>query len=414
MSYPRIRVRGGPEERGRAYGGQARARVAATLAAYARLFDHYAGLDWAEARRRAAAFEAPIAEVGEDYLREMRGIADGAGVDYADVLAVNVRTELMFSGMAAAMTGRRAAGAAPGIAGATPTTTPTAGTAPRAASGTPSSAPGSSLEGRPQIPAAECTAAAVLPEASAGGHVLLGQNWDWKPSSADSLVVLEVERDDGPAYVTAVEAGLLAKTGMNAAGVGVTTNALVSEFDRGEPGLPYHVALRACLDAERASDALLLLEAHTRSSSANYLIAHADGAAVDAEGAPGGRDRLFLDFGTGGVLVHANHFTDARLAGRDLNRELSAGTLFRAARLRAGLAGGGATPERFQAALRDHAEYPLGVCAHPDPRRPEPERSATLVSVVMDLTARRMWIADGNPCTAPYTEGDYAGLLGAA
>jgi len=29
----------------------------------------------------------------------------------------------------------------------------------------------------------------------------------------------------------------------------------------------------------------------------------------------------------------------------------------------------------------------------------------------MDLVGQKMWIADGNPCTAPYRELDYAGFL---
>ena len=34
------------------------------------------------------------------YLEEMRGIADGAGLDLTDVLAINVRTEVMYSAKA--------------------------------------------------------------------------------------------------------------------------------------------------------------------------------------------------------------------------------------------------------------------------------------------------------------------------
>jgi hypothetical protein len=40
--------------------------------------------------------------------------------------------------------------------------------------------------------------------------------------AARTLVVLEVRQPDGPNFVTVVEAGLLAKTGMNAAGLGLS------------------------------------------------------------------------------------------------------------------------------------------------------------------------------------------------
>src|SRR6516225_8061606 len=97
---PRIRVAGTPYDRGRQYGAQARARVHLSVGAYQRVFAHYAGLAWPEVRRAAAAFEAPVAAFRPAYLEEMRGIADGAGLDVADVLAINVRTEVMFSAKA--------------------------------------------------------------------------------------------------------------------------------------------------------------------------------------------------------------------------------------------------------------------------------------------------------------------------
>src|SRR5580693_10390690 len=97
---PRIRVEGTHYERGLQYGAQARAQVHLSVQAYERVFAHYAGWDWPAVRRAAAAFEAPIAAFRPAYLDEMRGIADGAGLDLADVLAINVRTEVMFAAKA--------------------------------------------------------------------------------------------------------------------------------------------------------------------------------------------------------------------------------------------------------------------------------------------------------------------------
>ena len=71
-----------------------------SVEAYQRVFTHYAGWDWPEVRQAAAAFEAPIAAFRPAYLDEMRGIADGAGLDLADVLAINVRTEVIYAARA--------------------------------------------------------------------------------------------------------------------------------------------------------------------------------------------------------------------------------------------------------------------------------------------------------------------------
>ena len=114
---PRVRVEGTSYERGRQYGAQARDRVRRSVQAYRQVFAHYAGWDWPAVRRAAAAFQAPVAGFRPAYLEEMRGIADGAGLDLADVLAINVRTEVMYAAKArqAPLAGRAArAPAGPG------------------------------------------------------------------------------------------------------------------------------------------------------------------------------------------------------------------------------------------------------------------------------------------------------------
>jgi isopenicillin-N N-acyltransferase-like protein len=40
------------------------------------------------------------------------------------------------------------------------------------------------------------------------------------------------------------------------------------------------------------------------------------------------------------------------------------------------------------------------------------DQGATVASVLMDLNAKKLWLADGPPCTTPYRELDYAELLG--
>jgi isopenicillin-N N-acyltransferase like protein len=371
---PRVRVAGPPYQRGRQYGAQARERVHLSVRAYQRVFVHYAGWDWPTVRRATAGFEPAIAGFRPAYLEEMRGIADGAGLDLADVLAVNVRTEVMFAAKAgqASLAGR-------------------AGHGPLAAPSGPEPA--------------ECSAFAV---ATVPGQepaaTLAGQNWDWLLHSAQTLVVLEARQDDGPDFVTVVEAGLLAKTGMNAAGLGLVTNALVTDADAGLPGLPYHVLLRAVLDCATVTDALTVLQAGVRSSSANYLIAHSSGAMLDVEAAPGDFTRLYPQFGDHGLLLHTNHFLSPGIHPVDLSLWAMPGSAVRLQRLQAGIPGGAEqmSLNGLRTLLADHADYPHSICAHPDPRAHPCEQSATIASVLMDLTARQMWVAAGNPCQAPY------------
>jgi isopenicillin-N N-acyltransferase-like protein len=359
-----VRVEGGPRERGRQYGEQARERVALSIEAYRDVFAHYAGWSWSRVTAEAKRYEEPIAAFDAKYLAELRGIAEGASVPVEDVLAINVRTEVMF------------------------------GAKVRAALG-------------------ECSSFAVQPGACVEGRTLIGQNWDWLLHSFETVVVLEARQDDGPDFVTVVEAGLLAKTGMNSSGLGLATNALVTGDDRGEPGVPYHVALRALLDCETLSDALTVLQRRPRSSSANYLLAHEDGIAVDVEAAPGDFSRLFLRFPEDGVIVHTNHFGAPAFDGHEISVWAMPSSPFRLERLRSLVEAerDNLSLDTFQRALADHANYPSALCCHPDPRVHELEREASVTSVAMELESRRMWIADGPPCRTPYRELDYGAFL---
>lgn len=374
-AFPHVRVSGGARERGRAYGEQARKRISTSIHAYEEVFRAYAGWSWPEVRREAARYEASIAAFDERYVVEMRGIAEGADVDLEDILSINVRTEVMFAAKA------------------------------RAAEGVGVDA-GGPRQG-------ECTAFAVVPEASATGHTLIGQNWDWLLHCFDTVVVLEAEQEEGPNYVSVVEAGLLAKTGMNSSGLGVATNALVTEDDRGEPGIPYHVLLRAFMDCETISDALSAAQRAPRSSSANYLLAHRDGMAVDIEAAPGDFSRMFLLFPDDGMLAHTNHFRSPAFDRKDVSLWVMPDSPFRLERLRAAVerASPDLTLDTFREVLADHANFPSGVCCHPDDRMELFDQGSTVASVLMDLDEARMWVADGRPCTAPFRELDVASLL---
>ena len=366
--FPHVRVEGSPLERGRQYGTQARDRVRRSIDAYRAVFEYYTGWDWPTVRAEAARYEPAIAAFRPAYLDEMRGVAEGAGVEAGDVLAINVRTEVMFAAKA-----RQA-----------------------------------------ERGASECSAFAVVPTPPAEGPTLIGQNWDWLPHSFDTVVVLEAKQDQGPDFVTVVEAGLLAKAGMNSSGLGLVTNALVTDHDVGEPGIPYHVLLRSVLDCETQSDALIALQEGTRASSANYLIAHRDGIAMDVEAAPGDFARLHLVFpGQDGVLLHTNHFLSPGFDLKDVSVWVMPDSPIRLHRLRSRLAATSGAPslDTFRELLADHANYPSGVCCHPDARWHEFDQGATVASVLMDLDARTMWVADGPPCSVPYRELDYRDFL---
>src|SRR5262249_26122758 len=144
------------------------------------------------------------------------------------------------------------------------------------------------------------------------GGTLVGQNWDWLTHTRETVIVLEAEPAEHPGYVSVVEAGLLAKIGVNGTGGAVITNALATQRHAGEPGVPYHVLLRSLHHARSLDEARNALSGAWRASSANFLLAAADGNAVDVEAEPGGPDALVELAAVDGVLAHTNHFLAPR------------------------------------------------------------------------------------------------------
>jgi isopenicillin-N N-acyltransferase like protein len=356
----RVIAMGGTDfEAGRAYGEQAVAEIRLSITRYAAIFAA-AGLGgWTDAIAAAARYEAAIARYAPGSLEQMRGIAAGAGLGLGDILALNTRSELMF---------------------------------------------GLSVTAAPLEDG--CTSLTVTPERSGNGHALLAQNWDWTVSAGESLVLLARSGLAGaPGYVSLVEAGLLAKTGLNAAGLGLCTNTLVSTTDGPGSGVPYHVCLHQLLQAERVSDGLQFLYNVPRALSANYLLAHADGTALDIETGPGGPEAIGVLTAEDGVITHTNHFRVPALAVTDRRVRESAHTIVRLDRVTRRLAAAGpklAVPDILDS-LSDHANFPLSVCLHPDERKPVGQRFATLATVAYDLGSGEIWLSAGWPCDAAFS-----------
>jgi isopenicillin-N N-acyltransferase-like protein len=354
MAWPVVVAMGGPRERGRTYGHAARDRVHHSIELYQAIFAHYTGLAWEQVRARAGAFVEPIDALDVQLLPELEGIAEGAGVDAEDILALNVRTEVMY-----------------GL-------------------------------GAPGAAAAECTAVGLAGTRSAEGHVLVAENWDWKPRARDTCVLLVMAPHGRPGFLTLVEAGLLAKSGMNEAGIGQVVNALVSSRDRGQAGAPFHAILRRTLTSGSLEEAVDAVRRPHRASSANYLLGSAGDGIADVEAAPGGPDMVTVT--TGDLLVHANHFLRPNRPFKDLSLLDGQDSPDRQRSVHEALGAASALEiGDVIEALRRHADPDGGdgsVCAHGDPSLAREADYVTIATIAMDLTAGTLDLSEGNPCAA--------------
>ena len=321
--FPLIELSGGPRERGRLHGKAAADRLKRGAKMYAESLLR-TGVDWQELERRAEAMVPSIDRFDPTYVEEMRGIAEGSGQPFAGIMLMNARTEMV-----------------------------SAARRQQAAKHFPDG----------------CTAAFALPEATAAGVLLHGQNWDWRAECAETSVVLRIRRDDGPDILTFTEAGGLARSGLNSAGIGLTANALECDRDyqRGA-GVPLPFIRRKVLEAEYLALSVRTIFATPKLGSNHMAVSHCGGEAFGFECAP---DETFWVAPERGVYVHANHWISeaARAKVKDTGLQETPDSIYRDKRVRDSLAPrhGKLTLEDFREAFFDDYATPYSVCRPPRP-----------------------------------------------
>jgi len=359
MSLPKLDLKGNEREQGRAHGEGLRAQVRRNRDLYFERFEKDAGVARETAISLALAHLASMRKASPAYVSGMEGIAEGSGLPLEEVVALNVRYEILYDGVGKRMM----------------------------------------AEARRD----GCTGFVLLPEATREGRLLAGQNWDWIPPVAGA--VLRVERADAPDLLGFTEAGIFGvKLGLNAAGLTLSVNGMLTVDDDGRrPERPFHLRCHDALRARSLDAAREAVVGTPRACAGNFMLSALPESAADLELGPDTHRELAAE---GGVLVHANHFLDPKAAGVEEppnpRRRL---TEHRHARLDAVLRE--AAPlglDELQALLRDHEGHPNSVCRHPDPELPEAQRVHTVCSAIMEPGTGRMWIADGPPCEAEYEE----------
>ncbi|MCS6995865.1 MAG: C45 family peptidase [Casimicrobiaceae bacterium] len=363
--FPRIELCGGPFERGRWHGLQARQAILGSLRVYRALFEQV-GLAWPDACARAWRYREPIADLHPSLYTELQGIAAGCGVSLDALLALNARTELLPQGFFAAT---RAQDSAQAQSAAQP---------------------------------AECTSVAVSASRMADGRTRVAQNWDWLPAQREHVLVLSIRRAEGPDLIVLTEAGMLGKIGVNAHGLAIGLNILRSSEDGMKLGLPVHVFQRAALDCESVSEVVALAERTAFAASSNAILGDRSGAVACLEYSPGGVAALAP---VHGVVLHTNHFCAANLAERAGCMPASATSAPRLERAREIVARWpqAVAPEAIEALLADTSGEPLAAIAREaDPSEPPETRVETVFAVVMDCASRTLRVAPDVPSRHPF------------
>ncbi len=411
------------KEQGFLYGQLCSAQILHSRATYARLFAN-CGISWEQACDKALAMQAAITALDPSFLDEMRGIAEGAGVRYEDILALNCRSEILpaeYLGVAATQGGIKS---------------------PLDTGGPPISA--AQRQAASVFGEGECTALALMPRASADGKSWLAQNWDWVGTQREALVLLkgrawsrptsengkavqaspgaDASADSsadssagasagswipGREFITLTEAGMLAKIGLGvgpeADRVAVGLNIIRSQYDGEKPAIPVHALLRHLLTQPSLQAIRLRMnELASRfgfGAGSNVPCADTAGEVASLEVSPRGWHEWPAE---NGVMTHTNHFLSEPL--KPIQHPTS-GLLSSEPRLATAKRHSLKRPmqrQDLEALLRDESDGYLSVCRHPNPDLAPDASVESVAGIIINVNDRAMWVAPDVPSKVPF------------
>jgi len=353
--FPIIECSGTPYEIGKLHGKGAKKQIGVCIDTYKAMFWDYSAISWEKACKYAETFVGIINEYNPDYMEEIKGIADGSGYAVNEILALNVRSEIVLQGG--------------------------------------------------QVDSANqdgCTSFLFTPDRTENRHLIMGQNWDWKNTIREAMVILHIKQQGNKPDITMVtEAGIIGKIGFNSAGIGIALNALGSDAKVKGKTIPLHIAMRGVLDSVTLSDAIRESVKMPLACCAHFMLGSAKGEGVVLEIGPGDFDVLYAD----DYLCHTNHFYTPRLANvHDTTRISLPDSFLRLGRIRhmINTLGHKVSHVDLEKMLKDHTSYPDSICRHDDILEEEGHRLCTVFSIIMDLNKEEMYFAPGSPCCNDY------------
>jgi isopenicillin-N N-acyltransferase-like protein len=346
---PFIQVSGTHREIGRQIGEACREQVHRSLHTARLMIDSVVDrlqLDWSGARIQASKYIPFAQERYPQYIQELIGIAEGAGVEFEDLAVLNALEAVTMDA----------------------------------------------------LHLTKCTSMAVNEERTADGHVLVAHNEDWMPEDENDVYILHVSPDDEPPFLAMTYGGLLANIGFNAHGIAQCCDSVYPNDSR--IGIPRVIASRAVLAAHTPAEALGAMLVSHRAAGYNHLLAHESGELYNVEVSA---RRFAILYADEGFLAHTNHYLDRQMQAIESEPDELLSTrvrYFRALRLLK------AAPlhsvKSLQSIQRDHVNFPNSICNHAVENLVPMDREKTINALVIDLTARAMHFAWGNPCENQY------------
>ena len=346
-----VEMSGSRFEMGRQYGAQCRDLIADLVENFSAMLLPEEYLQ--EGREVAMEALPHVEREAPELVEEVRGIADGAGLDFDEVFRLSCSQEM-------------------------------------------NSWQGCMRQRSTHTVVDNCTTIAAQRE----GSSLVAWNMDWWTRWQPYMVLLHGQPDDGPRFLSFAMAGSVGRPGLSEH-ISVSANFLpyraAPEFAAGGAewagaGIPYSFMARMLLAQESTADALELLGRTKRMACLNYTLGDMGGEICCVETMP---DDLAVLRPEDGFITHANSYHAPEFDG--MTRDELAEKDPRAHRAWEVL-----SPRDKPLSLEDiydaqRSHFPdedTGVCVHRGGEKP----MMTLLSFVGDVRAQTMWTAMGSPC----------------
>ncbi|CAJ2510643.1 Uu.00g062680.m01.CDS01 [Anthostomella pinea] len=338
-----IRCSGTPHEIGVTHGVLAKEKIDGSIHFYGDLFQKSCSMIWPDVVQEASKCVEPLEKLSPRYLDEIRGIAEGANLPFLDILALNVRTEIVFGLF-------------------------------------------SDASKNVDIPSDGCTSLGWL----TADKSFLCQSWDWMVEQGLNLIICHISQpgSDIPDFSMVTEAGIIGKIGFNSKGIGCCLNAIKC---RGvDPSkLPIHFALRKVLESPSREAAVEAIKSAGVAGSGHILIGDATGS-TGLECTSKWVKEVVMDETQ--RVCHTNHLI---LDKSDVDEppwlDDSPGRLARIRELTAKL------PDPTSNAIFDIFKDTDGYPGSINRKQEGKSNAETLFNIVMDLTSKSAQVTFGRP-----------------
>ncbi|WP_408010190.1 C45 family autoproteolytic acyltransferase/hydrolase [Pseudalkalibacillus sp. A8] len=355
-----LTLSGSAHDIGKQHGEMGKDEIIQSIETYEQLFYDYQSINWNQVQERAKLHIPAIEKFDETLIEEMQGVAEGASLEFEDILVLNARSEIALTG----------------------------------------DAHSSFTDG--------CTS--IFTCSPLTSDTIIGQNWDWKAAQKDSLLLLKIERENLPNILMVTEGGIIGKIGCNDSSIGVGLNALHSK--KKSDGVPIHLGLRAILNSNSLHEAMGKIQEGQMASAANFMIGYSEGKhkglGFHVEVSPFGiaitnneaehgvhtnhicSPEIQMNVGEGNNLRYSDSEIRKRRAEQLINYSIKNELVI--------------NEETFKTWLSDTFNAPNSINHYINHQAPSHRHIETVFSIIMNLTKKSVYISKGMPSDVKYEE----------